>query len=318
MTAPRAHRFALCGLVTFLLGLLALVNAGCTPAGEAITAVRPTAGPAATKATTPSSAPAVQAASTSADTGPPKVGARSVIVMDFDSGRVLFAKHPGARRPIASLTKIMTAMVVLRNTRPDDIVATSKRAARQIPTKLGLRPGDRMPMHELMYALMLHSSNDVAVALAEHVSGSVAAFDALMTAQGEDIGLTDTWFASPSGLNDDGYSTARDVATMTRWAYQSSEFADLVATRWHKVRLASGKRVRLRNLNDLLFDYPGTLGVKTGYTSASHWSLVGVARRGPVTLMVVLLGDPRHVFTDGEALLDWGFARKSALSGRTS
>jgi D-alanyl-D-alanine carboxypeptidase (penicillin-binding protein 5/6) len=82
------------------------------------------------------------------------------------------------------------------------------------------------------------------------------------------------------------------------------------------VRLPSGKRVRLRNLNDLLFDYPGAIGVKTGYTSASHWSLVAVAKRGPIRIMVVLLSDRDHLFADGEALLDWGFDHERALMGR--
>jgi D-alanyl-D-alanine carboxypeptidase len=246
----------------------------------------------------------------------PKVGAKSFLVANFDTGVVLRAKGIDVRRPIASLTKIMTAMVVMGRTRQTDMVVASKRAARQVPTKLGLTSGDRMDVRDLLYALMLHSSNDVAVALAEHVSGSVSAFDALMTTQGIGIGLTDTWFASPSGLNDKGYSTARDLATLTRWAYQSRRFAEIVATKRYTVRLPSGPSVRLRNLNALLFDYQGTLGVKTGYTSASHWSLVAVAERGHTRVIVVLLADPKVPFKDGTALLDWAFAHESSLTGR--
>jgi serine-type D-Ala-D-Ala carboxypeptidase (penicillin-binding protein 5/6) len=238
---------------------------------------------------------------------PPRVAAPSVIVENLDSGEVLFARDADRRRSIASLTKIMTAMVVLARTRPADVVRASRRAARQRPTSLGLRPGQRMNVHDLLYALLLHSSNDVAVALAEHVSGSVRAFDALMTRRGVQIGLSQTRFASPSGLNDQGYSTARDVAALTRWAYRSRTFAGIVATKNYRITLPSGTRVRLRNLNDLLFDYRGAIGVKTGFTLASRWSLVGVADRGGTRLMVVVLADPDKPFRDGEALLTWGF-----------
>jgi len=237
----------------------------------------------------------------------PRVPAPSALVANLDSGEILYAKRADDRRPIASLTKIMTAMIVLERTQPTDVVTFSKRAARQVPTKLGIRHGQRMDVHDLLYALMLHSANDVSVALAEHVSDSVSSFDAMMTQRAAGLGMTNTWFASPSGLNDDGYSTARDLAVMTRWAYQSPTFASIVATKTYRVTMPSGDRVVLRNLNDLLFDYPGAIGAKTGYTSRSHWSLVGVATRGSTRLLVVILGDPAKPFTDGTKLLNWGF-----------
>jgi D-alanyl-D-alanine carboxypeptidase (penicillin-binding protein 5/6) len=238
----------------------------------------------------------------------PRVGAASVIVEDLDTGAVMFAKHAHRRSPIASLTKIMTAMVLLERTAPTDVVTISRWAAGQRPTKLGLRPGAQMDVHDLLYALLLLSANDVAVALAEHVSGSTAAFDALMTARGREMGMTDTRFTSPSGLNDSGYSTARDVATMSRAALQVPALASIVATRFHGITLPSGKRMQLRNLNDLLFGYPGAIGMKTGFTDLSRWSLIGVAERGGTRLLVVLLGDPDKPFDDGAAMLDWGFS----------
>jgi D-alanyl-D-alanine carboxypeptidase len=121
------------------------------------------------------------------------------------------------------------------------------------------------------------------------------------------LGLTDTRFASPSGLNDHGYSTARDLAAMTRWAYTSRTFASIVATKTYRLRMPGGHRVELRNLNNLLFDYRGALGVKTGFTSRSRWSLVAVAKRRGVRIVVVLLGDPSKPFEDGRKLLNWGF-----------
>jgi D-alanyl-D-alanine carboxypeptidase len=237
----------------------------------------------------------------------PHVRARSVLVANLDSGEILYAKQPDDHRPIASLTKIMTAMIVIQMTHPTDMVTMSRRAARQEPTKLGLKRGERMKVRDLLYALLLHSSNDVAVAFAEHVSGSVQSFDALMTDRARALGLTDTWFASPSGLNDRGYSTAHDVAVMTRWAYQSPTFASIVATKTYRLQMPAGEPVVLRNLNDLLFDYRGAIGVKTGYTSQSHWSLVTVAKRGKARMMVVLLGDPQRPFHDGKRLLNWAF-----------
>ncbi len=230
-----------------------------------------------------------------------------MIVQDLDTGTVVFAKHAHERRPIASLTKIMTAMLVLERSAPTERVTFSPWASRQVPTKLGVRPGARMEVEPLLYALLLLSANDVAVALAEHVAGSVGAFDALMTRRARALGMDDTRFASPSGLNDWGYSTAADVATMAGAAWRIPALASIVDTRYHTITRPSGKRVRLQNLNHLLFDYPGAVGMKTGYTDASHWSLVGVAARGRTRLLVVLLGDHDKPFDDGAALLNWGF-----------
>jgi serine-type D-Ala-D-Ala carboxypeptidase (penicillin-binding protein 5/6) len=247
----------------------------------------------------------------------PRVGAPSVIVENLDTGTVMFATHAHRRRPIASLTKIMTALVVLERTTPTDVVTVSRWAASQRPTKLGLPPGAQMDVRDLLYALLLMSANDVAVALAEHVSGSTSAFDALMSRTGRELGMTDTRFASPSGLNDWGYSTASDVAAMARAAAQVPALATIVATRLHTITLPPGKRVQLWNLNDLLFGYPGAIGMKTGFTDVSHWSLVGVARRDDLRLLVVLLGDHDKPFDDGAALLDWGFRVAAAAQDAT-
>jgi D-alanyl-D-alanine carboxypeptidase (penicillin-binding protein 5/6) len=122
------------------------------------------------------------------------------------------------------------------------------------------------------------------------------------------LGMTNTRFASPSGLNDRGHSTARDVATMTRWAMASAAFRSLVRTRIHRVRLRR-RRVALRNLNDLLWTYPGAVGVKTGFTYRAQWSLVAVARRGRATILGVLLHDRHRPFADGTVLLNYGFQR---------
>src|SRR5262245_31092142 len=246
MAAPRPPTAMRPRMAALLASITVLLSA-CTTVGAESAAVRPAEGAAPATVSPAPRAPVAPEAATPAL--PPKVGAKSVFIQNFDTGAILYKKAAMVRRPIASLTKIMTAMLVLGNTNQSEVVTASHRAAKQIPTKLGLKAGDELDVHDLLYALMLHSSNDVAVALAEHVSGSVAAVDALMTAQAVDIGMDDTWFASPSGLNDKGYSTARDVAAMTRWAYGSKRFADIVGTRRYTVDMPRGPDVRLRNLN---------------------------------------------------------------------
>lgn len=238
--------------------------------------------------------------------GVPRVGATSVILEDLSTGRIVFERRADERLPIASLTKIMTAMLVLKATRPSERVRVSRKAAAQEPTSLGLRAGQRISVANLMWGLLLHSANDAAVALAEHVGGTVRAFDALMNRRAAALGMGETRFASPNGLNDRGYSTARDVATLTGWAFRSPAFDRLVGTKRRRIVL-SGKRVVLRNLNDLLWTYRGALGVKTGYTTKAGWCLAAIARRRDATLLEVLLHDRREPFADGAALLDYGF-----------
>ncbi len=248
------------------------------------------------------------------DPSGPKVAAAAVIVEDLGTGKVLFELHADARRPIASLTKIMTAMVVLSSTDPGDVVRVSRWAAAQPPTNMDLHLGWRMQVEPLLYALMLHSANDVAVALAEHVAGSTRAFDRLMNRQAAALGMTNTRFASPSGLRDAGYSSARDMAALARWAMASEGFARLVGTKVRTIELPDGHRLRLENLNDLLFTDATVTGVKTGYTIASHWSLVATASRGGHRVVAVILGEKDHPFADGERLLDYGFRLESRVA----
>jgi len=238
-------------------------------------------------------------------------------VIDLADGSVLFAHRAGQPRPIASITKVMTALIVLeRNPRLAGTVRVSRIAARQEPTKIGLRRGQRISVNDLMYGLLLWSGNDAAVALAEHVAGSVPAFLRLMNAKAGSLGLEHTRFASPSGLNDRGVSTARDVAVLARIALRNHLFADLVHTRRHRIRGPRTQLHRLRNLNRLLDSYPGALGVKTGYTRASGECVVGAARLHGHAVLAVVLGEPltplwRRAYADTTKLLDFGFAHLS-------
>jgi serine-type D-Ala-D-Ala carboxypeptidase (penicillin-binding protein 5/6) len=242
----------------------------------------------------------------------PTLSAPSVFLEDLDSGQVLYANRGRVRRPVASLTKIMTALVVLSRADPDDTVVASTNAAGQSGSVLGLRAGERIAVRELLYALLLQSSNDAAVALAEHVGGSVAGFLDLMNAQARKLGMTDSFFTSPSGLDDSGYSSARDLAIATRIAYGNPLFERIVKTKFHNVPSPSGAPRRIQNRNILLWLYPATIGVKTGFTTpAGHCLIVAAEDATGLRLMAVALGSPgtdaAGVFNDGAALLNYGY-----------
>ena len=239
---------------------------------------------------------------------PPRLSAPSSILLDLDSGGVLFEEVATERRPIASLTKIMTALVVLEATSPRDLVTASATAVTQSGAELGLEAGEQLPVRELVYALMLQSANDAAVALAEHVSGSVAAFVDRMNRRARQLGLSDTRFASPNGLDDSGYSTAADLAALTTEAYRAPGFARIAATRFREIPAPSGEPRRIQNRNALLWLYPGAIGVKTGYTSAAGFCLVAVADRDGLRLATVILGAPTEAFSDAAEVLNFGFA----------
>jgi serine-type D-Ala-D-Ala carboxypeptidase (penicillin-binding protein 5/6) len=242
------------------------------------------------------------------DVTPPKLPAGSAVLVELDSGTVLFEREATRRRPIASITKIMTALLVLESATPVDEVVASPRAVAEEGAELGLEEGERIPVRELLYALMLQSANDAAVALAEHAAGSVDAFVDLMNEEARVLGLTDTRFASPNGLDDTGYSTARDVAAITVEAFRSETFAETVRTKFRSIAAPDGSARRIQNRNALLWLYPDAVGVKTGYTAAAGFCVVAAAERDGLRLAAVVLGSPDEAFSDAAALLNHGFA----------
>jgi serine-type D-Ala-D-Ala carboxypeptidase (penicillin-binding protein 5/6) len=241
----------------------------------------------------------------------PEIHAAAAVLADLDTGQTMFALRPEDRRPIASLTKIMTALLVVERTDPTDVVTVSDEAASGRVSGisgLGLVPGERIRVNELMYALLLQSANDAAVALAEHVSGSVGAFVDDMNARAQRLGLDHTHFTSPNGLDDDGYSSAGDLVRLTRAAYRSRGFASIVATRFHTVTSLDESPRIVQNRNVLLWLYPGAIGVKTGFTSPAGYCVVASAEREDMRLIAVVLGEPGEPFSDAAALLNYGFA----------
>lgn len=243
---------------------------------------------------------------------PPQIRAASAILADLGTGRALYESDPDQRRPIASVTKIMTALLVLERTDPANVVTVSPEAAAGRTgagiSQLGLVAGERITVEDLLYALLLQSANDAAIALAEHVSGTVEAFVAEMNRHASRLGLRNTRFASPNGLDNTGFSSARDLVTMTRAAFAHPLFETIVATRFRKIPSPSGPSRVIQNRNVLLWLYPGAIGGKTGFTTPAGFCLVAAAEREGVRLVAVVLGEPGEPFSDGAALLDHGFA----------
>ena len=238
----------------------------------------------------------------------PRVDAAAAALADLDSGRVLFESGTEAPRPIASLTKVMTALLVIERTRPTEGVIVSENAAGQAGAELGLQPGEGLTVRDLLTALLLQSANDAAVALAEHVSGSVDTFVSEMNARAEDLGMDDTEFRSPTGLDDNGRSTARDLLILASEAFLNATFADVVSTRFATVPSETGEPRRLQNRNALLWLYDGAFGGKTGYTAAAGFCLVAAAERDGLRLAAVVLGAPEQAFDASAELLNHGFA----------
>ncbi|MBI2902091.1 MAG: D-alanyl-D-alanine carboxypeptidase [Candidatus Methylomirabilis oxyfera] len=248
-----------------------------------------------------------------------ELGAAASVLMDANTGTLLFAKNSRERLPPASTTKIMTALLILEEGRLDDWVVITERAVAAGGTGLGLRRGQRVTLRDLLWAVLLRSANDAALAAAEHVGGTTEWFVARMNAKAAALEMQGTRFANPHGLDDpDHYSTAHDLALLTRQALHNPTFSRMVQTREARLSIQTGpkgrvvKRRLLRTHNRLLGQFFGADGVKTGYTERAGRCLVASASRGAHQLIAVLLNDT-HRWTDAEALLEYGFA---ALGGQ--
>jgi D-alanyl-D-alanine carboxypeptidase len=238
-----------------------------------------------------------------------RVAAPAAILVDAHTGRVLWAKRAHDRRKIASLTKIMTATLALREVPWQSTITVDKRVTKVPLVKEGLRTGERVKAWKLFYALLLYSGNDDAAQLAISSAGSVHGFLREMNTEAQALGLHDTHYTTPSGVIDEGnYSTAWDLAALTRYALRNRRFAELVRTKRIQVRWAAptNSKIYLNN-NYLLHAYHGANGVKTGYTHASGWCLVATATRHGRKLIAVVLDSP-NIYGDARRLLNLGFS----------
>jgi serine-type D-Ala-D-Ala carboxypeptidase (penicillin-binding protein 5/6) len=245
----------------------------------------------------------------------PRVGASAAILMDLATGQVLFSKSPDQARPVASLTKLMTALVVLEKegehldrTIRVDPDAVFHRGDYGGGSTLGLRPGERVSVRGLLIGLLLGSANDAAEALAIGEAGSVTAFVEDMNAKAKALGMSRTRFASPHGLDDRGRSSATDLMLLLREASKDPTFRDLNRRRFAVVRSDSARPRRIQNRNVMLWLYPGASGVKTGFTAGAGFCLIATADRGGREFAVVVLGGSDEVFSEAAALLNHGFA----------
>ena len=228
--------------------------------------------------------------------------ARSAILMDADSGRVLYEQNADEQRLIASITKIMTAMVAIEHGDLGRVYTVTGEDMAE-GSSMYLAIGERLTLEELLYGLLLASGNDAALAVAHCVSGSVAEFVSLMNETAAKLGMEHSSFANPNGLDHEAhYSTARDMAILTRYAMENETFCRLVSS---KSAVVGGRT--LTNHNKLLSRYEGCIGVKTGYTKAAGRTLVSAAEREGQRLIVVTLNDGND-WQDHTSLLDYGFS----------
>jgi len=233
----------------------------------------------------------------------PDISARSAILC-LPDGRVLYENNADARMLIASTTKIMTALVVLENCDPGEVVKVSAKSTAVEGSSMYLRPGEELTVEELLYGMMLCSGNDAAHALALHTAGSIEDFAELMNRKAAELGLTNSSFKNPHGLDEEGhYSSAADLAKIAAAAMEHELFREIVAT---KHKLVAGRS--LVNHNKLLWSCEGVMGIKTGYTKAAGRTLVSCAQRDGLTLICVTLCAPDD-WDDHMKLYDWAFSQ---------
>jgi D-alanyl-D-alanine carboxypeptidase (penicillin-binding protein 5/6) len=247
-------------------------------------------------------------------TPPPRIVGESAIVVDIESGRVLYAKNADERRAVASTQKILTAMCVIDSGNIDRTVTITASDGQVEPTKLWLRPGETYTRRELTRVLMVSSANDVARALARDVAGSQDAFMAMMNRKAASLGMRNSHFKNPHGLTEPGqYSTARDMAIAARAAYRYRLIREFAATRQFTFRFNDGRTRALRNTNRVLRSLDYCNGMKTGTTIASGRCLISTGElNGRSVIVVVLKSDSANIWDDSEKLLRWALERPAA------
>jgi D-alanyl-D-alanine carboxypeptidase (penicillin-binding protein 5/6) len=244
----------------------------------------------------------------SAWASPPPVAATGYVVENAATGEVLASSHAHAHLPIASLTKLMTVLVTLEHHKLTDVVTVDPRAAVVGESTIDLRRGERITVGDLIKGALIQSANDAADALALSVAPSFSAFAQLMNAEASKLGLRDTHFVRPDGLDaPDHYSSAADITALARILMRTRFVRDTVR---EKTDLISGGRT-LHTWDDLLTSFPQTIGVKTGHTDEAGWCQVAAARGRGVTIYATLLGSPTRAErnVDLQSLLIWGLGQ---------
>jgi serine-type D-Ala-D-Ala carboxypeptidase (penicillin-binding protein 5/6) len=237
------------------------------------------------------------------------VSAASAVLLEQKSGRILFEKDAHTKRRIASITKIMTAKLAIESGKMNEYVKVSEQATRAEGSSVYLKPGEKIKLKDLVYGLMLRSGNDTAVAIAEYVGGSVEGFAYLMNLKAREIGMLNTHFSNPHGLddNEDHYSTAYDMAVLMRYAMQDKTFKEISGTKVYRAANPTEDWDRVwKNKNRLLTKYKYTTGGKTGYTKRAKRTLVTTAAKGDMSLIAVTLNGPDD-WNDHISMYESGF-----------
>ena len=218
-----------------------------------------------------------------------KLNSKIGLIFDRNSKTILYEKNELKQVPMASTTKIMTAIVVLENANLDDIVTISKKAAGTGGSRLGLKTNDKITVHDLLYGLMLKSGNDAAVALAEHVGGGIDGFAELMNKKASEMGLVNSHFVTPHGLDQEKhYTTAYELACMADYALNIPKFREIVGSKKYNITI-NARSSLIGNTNELLGNLYGVYGVKTGFTNGAGRCLVTACKRDDIDIITVVL-----------------------------
>ena len=220
----------------------------------------------------------------------PDVNSRACVVIDRKTNSVLFGKNENTKKKMASTTKIMTATIIIEKCNLSDTIEISKKAAGTGGSRLGLKTGDKITILDLLYGLMLRSGNDAAVALAEYAGGDINGFAELMNAKALELGLTNTHFETPHGLDsNEHYTTAYELALLSNYALNNPTFAKIVGTKNYTITI-NGSPKALSNTNELLGNMEGVYGIKTGFTNGANRCLVTACKRNNIDIICVVLG----------------------------
>ena len=239
----------------------------------------------------------------------PTINSRAYVVIDRKSNTILVGKNENQKKKMASTTKIMTALIVIEHTNLSDTVEISKKASNTGGSRLGLKTGDKITVSDLLYGLMMRSGNDAAVALAEHVAGSITDFANLMNEKAISLGLSNTHFVTPHGLDEDEhYTTAYELALLSNYAMNNEIFAKIVGTKNYTITI-NGYPKTLTNTNELLGALNGVYGIKTGFTNGANRCLVTCCKRSNMDIICVVLGadTKKYRTTDSIKLIEYAF-----------
>lgn len=238
---------------------------------------------------------------------------KSAVLMDAENGRILFEKNAEEKLAMASTTKIMTCILALETGNLDDMVTISKYAAGMPKVHLGVREGEQYRLKDLLYSLMLESHNDVAVAIAEHIGGSVAGFAKMMNQKARDVGAYNTSFVTPNGLDaEEHYTTAKDLARIARYAIENEQLVEIINTQSYAFESCDGKRnFQISNKNAFLSQMEGAFGIKTGFTGNAGYCFVGALKRDGKTFISVVLAsgwppNRNYKWSDTQKLMEFG------------